>query len=125
MLLIAFIIGIPVALIIRAQNEAMEEEGERREAEAAAMIAEEKKRGAGVYAALRSAYVDLKRQGGAGYGPWLSCCIERQLRSGDVPAAVALMAVRKTRGELSGSRFKLDALDAAISKLEEETGEGE
>lgn len=76
---------------------------------------EEKEEGGGmVLEAVRGAYKSLKRQKAAAFGPWLSCIIER----GGAPAPVAVTALKRTRYELTGSRFDLSGLDRAIEALE-------
>lgn len=83
---------------------------------------DEKEKGGGVVLeAVRGAYKSLTRQRAAAYGPWLSCIIER----GGAPASVAVTALKRTRYELTGSRFDLSGLDRAIEALESETGAGE
>lgn len=83
---------------------------------------DEKEEGGGmVLEAVRGAFKSLKRQRAAAFGPWLSCIIER----GGAPAPVAVTALKRTRYELTGSRFDLSSLDRAIEALESETGAGE
>jgi len=101
---------------------------------------EEKEEGAPVtdgrvQAIIRAAYLDLKRQGASGCGPWLSSILETNAgdwcvgrtnkgrsvvvtEPANVPAPVALTAVRWTIQELAGSRFDLSALYEAEKKLE-------
>lgn len=83
---------------------------------------DEKEEGGGmVLETVKAAKSALTRQKAAGYGPWLSCIIER----GGAPASVAVTALKRTRYELTGSRFDLSGLDRAIEALESETGAGE
>lgn len=96
--------------------------------------APERLEGDGVLKALLSAYRDLKRQRAAGVGNWIPACIERAQRGYEIPADVALMALRKTRDEMSGPRYEkegepsvyydLDALNKAIVAVENEMGAG-
>lgn len=81
---------------------------------------------------------DLRMQRAAGYGPWLSAlidgpvCIEHDERgrvhvatlAEPVAPGVALEAVKRTAGELAGSRFRLDALRRAERELEKIMGAG-
>ena len=76
--------------------------------------------GCRVFEILNETHRSLDRQKVRGYGPWLSCLIER--RCGD--ANVALTAVRFTIRDLAGSRFNLDALNKAAAELKE-MGAGE
>ena len=85
--------------------------------------------GARVFEILRRVYLDMKEQGGAGYGPWLSSALEH--RCGD--PAVALTAVRWTLRDIQKQpvgegvgyvpglkfRFDLSGLLAAERELEE------
>lgn len=85
--------------------------------------------GARVFEILRLAYLDLKEQKGAGYGPWLSAALERRCGDPDV----ALTAVRWTLRDIQNLpvgegvgyvpglkfRFDLSALEAAARELEE------
>ena len=83
---------------------------------------DEKEEGGGmVLETVRGAFKSLTRQRAAAFGPWLSCIIER----GGAPASVAVTALKRTRYELTGSRFDLSGLDRAIEALESETGAGE
>lgn len=75
---------------------------------------EKEKDGDGVRQIIWGAYSSLKKQGGAGYGPWLSCILSRD----GAPVEIALTALHKTREELIGSRFDLSGLDRAIDALE-------
>lgn len=81
---------------------------------------------------VKSAYDSLKKQRACGYGPWLSCILERSIKyeivkdgrgrvgvhyEGTCPPNVALTAVRWTMNELAGSRFDLSQLAFAESAL--------
>ena len=103
-------------------------------------VAEKKEEGGApadgrVQAIIRAAYLDLKRQGASGCGPWLSSILETNAgewcvgrtnkgrsvvvtEPAAVPASVALTAVRWTIQELAGRRFDLSALYEAEKKLE-------
>lgn len=87
---------------------------------------DEKEEGGGmVLESLKTAYKSLNKQKAGGWGCWIPACIERAGRGEEVPAAVALMAIRWTRAELAGSRYDLSGLDDSIRALEETTGAGE
>lgn len=116
------VIIFPIAFSLVILYNAFKRSRARKEA---ARELKEKERGRVAFSALRNAYADLKRQRAAGYGPWLSCCLERAAAGEEVTPEVAITALTFTRRDLLWGRFNLDALDAAISKLEEETGEGE
>lgn len=87
----------------------------------------------GVHGILFSAFRSLNKQNAAGYGSWLSCCLERLQNGLPVPTAVALRALNMTKKELAGARyskenetpvyFDLSGLDAAIAALEIVTGD--
>ena len=83
---------------------------------------------------VQKCHKDLRGQGAAGYGPWLSSLLKgsslsifhdekggvRVLSGGrPIAPAVALTAVRWTLRELSGSRFSTKALEEAAGELEE------
>jgi len=74
---------------------------------------------------LKAAYLSLKSQGGAGYGCWISSCLERLQNGRYVSPKVALRALYMTRDELAGRRFNLDGLNKAIEALETKMGEWE
>ena len=126
---IALIVTAPVAISMfrswhRAskQNEALEKErGE---------VADGR-----VQQIVRAAYLDLKKQGVSGCGPWLSSLLETSAGTWcvgktnkgqsvvvtepmSVRADVALTAVRWTIRELAGSRYDLTGLYEAQNKLE-------
>ena len=82
--------------------------------------------GVGVYGILLSVSRSLRKQGAAGYGCWISTCIEKIQGGEDVPPETALIALRWTRDELSilnGRRYDLNELGRGILALEVETGE--
>ena len=112
----------PIAFSLVLIYNAFKRSGARKEA---ARLLAEKERGEGALSALRRAYTALKKQRAAGYGPWIACCIERAENGGDLPAEVAVAALRRTRDELAWSRFDISGVEAAIRAIEEETGEGE
>lgn len=116
------VIIFPIAFTLVFVYNAFERSRAKKEA---ARELEEKERGLVAFSALRNAYADLKRQRAAGYGPWIACCIERAGNGGDLPAEVAVAALRRTRDELAWSRFDISGIEAAIRAIEEETGEGE
>lgn len=114
---IAYAIGIPAVLAIRhGERVRKRKEGERLN-ELENETREKERRGEGVLSAVRSAYKSLRRQRAAGYGPWLSAVLEKCQSGAEVPAAVALLALDRTRDELRGSRFDLSGLDDAIAAL--------
>lgn len=94
----------------------------------------ERLEGDGVLKALLSAYRDLRKQRVGGVRGWIPACIEHAQRGYEIPPEVALMALRKTRDEMSAPRYekegepsvyyKLDGLDKAIAAVEKEMGEG-
>ena len=96
--------------------------------------APERVEGDGVLKALLSAFRDLKRQRAAGFRNWIPACIEQAQRGYEIPPDVALMALRKTRDEMSAPRYEkegqpsvyydLTGLDNAIAAVEKEMGEG-
>lgn len=112
----------PIAFLLVLIYNAFKRSRARKEA---ARLLAEKERGEGALSALRRAYTALKKQRAAGYGPWIACCIERAENGGDLPAEVAVAALRRTRDELAWSRFDISGIEAAIRAIEEETGEGE
>lgn len=67
-----------------------------------------------VFQEVYLAHTRLEKQRARGYGPWLTCIIERR----GCPAPVALTALRWTKNELLGRRFDLSCLDEAIESLE-------
>ena len=87
-----------------------------------------------VLKALLSAYRDLRKQRAGGVRGWIPACIEQAQRGYEIPPEVALMALRKTRDEMSAPRYEkegepsvyydLNGLDKAIAAVEKEMGEG-
>lgn len=67
---------------------------------------------------MRRVRIELNRQRATCCGPRVSCCLNR---AGEpvriVSRAVALEALKRTRRELEGRRFNLDALDRAIDEI--------
>ena len=128
-LVIVLAIEIPIVLISHIVREnAKEREGRRAQMEALERVRQDAKRreeGWAVRQALTDAYKSLTNQRAAGFRCWIPACIERVGRGEDVPAAVALMAIRWTLNELAGSRFDLSVLEAAAASLEAKTGDGE
>ncbi len=92
----------------------------RREEETAQAVEECRRGGASILAVevLKRAEMSLRKQRGAGYGPWMSACLERAQKGLPVDPSVALTAVRWTIRELEWSRFDLTALEAAAGELE-------
>lgn len=122
---IVWVIGLPIALAVRAMR--AEKETKTEEAVAYPLDGYEVKGRygvGGVCAILRSALRSLEKQHAAGYRNWISCCVERSRKGMEVPPEVALRALYMTRDELTGGRFDLEGLNEAIAALEE-TGEGE
>lgn len=128
-LVIVLAIEIPIVLISHIVREnAKEREGRRAQMEALERVRQDAKRreeGWAVRQALTDAYKSLTNQRAAGFRCWIPACIERVGRGEDVPAAVALMAIRWTLNELAGSRFDLSVLETAAASLEAKTGDGE
>lgn len=120
---ISLIIGLPFFLILASVKSEQETETPEYVVHVAQDLAK-KERGEEVYLTLKAVYFDLQKQKGGGYGPWLSCCLERVAKGQEIDDGVALTALRFTRRDLAGSRYNLDAIDAAIAKLEKEEGEG-
>lgn len=134
--LIAYPIGIAIAVAIHL----IRERGRRRAYDAelddmagdsygempapAGESTAKKERGAGVYLALWGAYKSLTEQRAHGYRGWLSSCIRHAQGGEMIPAAVAIRALELTRSELSGSRYSLAGIDAALALLKKEEGEG-
>ena len=118
-------VGLPIALAIRASRK-------KAAPVAVAPVAAPVEVGTeiAVEIALKSAWRSLQGQRVGGYGPWLSCCIERINRGQEVPAAVAVTALRKTLSEIEPYAVRegydkahrvvcLDALYSAIRELEQ------
>lgn len=128
-LVIVLAIEIPIVLISHIVREnAKEREGRRAQMEALERVRQDAKRreeGWAVRQALTDAYKSLTNQRAAGFRCWIPACIERVGRGEEVPAAVALMAIRWTLNELAGSRFDLSVLEAAAASLESKTGDWE
>ena len=115
-------VGLPIALAIRASR--------KKAAPVAVAAPVEVGTDIAVEIALKSAWRFLQGQRVGGYGPWLSCCIERINRGQEVPAAVAVTALRKTLSEIEPYAVRdeynkdnrvvcLDALYSAIRELEQ------
>ena len=105
-----------IALMVHVWNKGRES---RETGENVPVIVENESDEGEVLEIVKRAYFGLKKQRAAGFGPWLSCLIEKQ----DGDRALALAALWRTRDELTGSRFDLSGLDRAIVSLETEAGE--
>lgn len=120
------------------QNDIYEPEPENEKGEGGYILdmycAPERLEGDGVLKALLSAYRDLRKQRAGGVRGWIPACIEQAQRGYEIPPEVALMALRKTRDEMSAPRYEkegepsvyydLTGLDNAIAAVEKEMGEG-
>ena len=125
---VIYIILAVSAVIYIKQN--ISRRGVREEKKGATQVADGR-----VHEIVRAAYLDLKRQGVSGCGPWLSSLLETSAGAWcvgktnkgravvvtepmSIRADVALTAVRWTIQELTGSRYDLTALYEAEKKLE-------
>ena len=136
MIPIVWLIGIPIAIIIRHKKKEAAEEAEPKKGYILdGYEVPEGYAGDGLCAILLSAFRSLEKQHAGRYRNWLSSCIDRLQKGLDVPPEIALRALYMTRDELSGPRFEkegyptiffnLDGLNEAIVTLEEQMGEWE
>ena len=101
-------VGLSVAVLgAAAMKKSQKQEQARETAEAVRRCQEG---GARILAvdALKRAYAALKRQKGAGYGPWIAACLKRAEGGQVVEPSAALMAVRWTLRELESAPVSYD-----------------
>ena len=99
-------------------SKAIERKAARERAERAAQVDKKEMEGTMYREIVWRAYMGLKRQHAVGYGPWLASLIGRIGETPrEVTRGVALEALRRTRAELSGSRFDLAVLDSAMAEM--------
>lgn len=101
-------VGLSVAVLgAAAMKKSTKQEQARETAEAVRRCQEG---GARILAveALKRAEMSLRKQRGAGYGPWMSACLERAQKGLPVDPSVALTAVRWTLRELESAPVSYD-----------------
>lgn len=101
-------VGLSVAVLgAAAMKKSQKQEQARETAEAVRRCQEG---GARILAvdALKRAEMSLRKQKGAGYGPWIAACLKRAEGGQVVEPSVALMAVRWTLRELEAAPVSYD-----------------
>ena len=99
-------------------SKAIERKAAQEKAEREGIQDEKEREAAKVRDAVFRAYFSLKRQKASGYGPWLSSIIGRIGEpQKEATRAEVIEALRRTREELTGSRFDLSVIDSALEEL--------